>query len=164
LFKKHEHLHLEVYTDTNLTGGATDRISNFGYCIYVGGNLVTWQIKKQSVVARSSVKAKFRAIAHRICKIIWIKRFLEDLKILNSSHSKNKVAISIAHNSVFHDRTKHVEVNKHFIKKKIGSGMICMSYVPTTKQVVDILTKGLHKKQFDNLISKLTMEDIFKST
>jgi hypothetical protein len=118
LFKKHEHLHLEVYTDANLTGGATDRISTFGYCIYVGENLVTWQIKKQSVVARSSVKAKFRAIAHRICKIIWIKRFLEDLKMLNSSHSKNKAAISIAYNSVFHDRTKHMEVNKHFIKKK----------------------------------------------
>jgi hypothetical protein len=163
LFKKHEHLHLEVYTNANLTGGATDRISTFGYCIYVGGKLVTRQIKKQSVVARSSVKAKFRAIAHRICKIIWIKRFLEDLKILNSSHSKNKAA-SIAHNSVFHDRTKHVEVNKHFIKKQIGCGMICMSYVPTTKQVVDILTKGLHKKQFDYLIIKLTMEDIFKST
>ena len=77
-------------------------------------------------------------------------------------HCDNRAAISIAHNPVLHDRTKHVEVDKHFIKEKIDDGVICVNYVPTTEQAADLLTKGLHKRQFDWLVSKLGMEDIFK--
>lgn len=75
----------------------------------------------------------------------------------------NKAAISIAHNPVLHDRTKHVEVDKHFIKEKIEDGLVCMVYVPTADQVANLLTKGLPTKQFDFLVSKLTLKDIFKS-
>ena len=74
----------------------------------------------------------------------------------------NKAAISIAHNPILHDRTKHIEVDKHFIKEKIESGLIYIPYVPTTQQMADILTKGLYKKQFEFLVSKLAMEDIYK--
>ena len=74
----------------------------------------------------------------------------------------NKAAISIAHNPVLHDRTKHIEVDKHFIKEKIEGGIICIPYVPTSQQTADILTKGLTHKQFSFLVRKLTMEDIYK--
>ena len=118
------------------------------------------------MVARSSAKAEFRAVAHGICEVIWIKRLLEELKALDSQPMKlyydNKAAISIAHNPVLHDRTKPVEVDKHFIKEKLDSGLICMPYISTTEQIADIFTKKLHKKQFDVLMGKLTMEDIFK--
>ena len=57
----------------------------------------------------------------------------------------NKAAIAIAHNPILHDRTKHLEVDKHFIKEKINKGLIYMPYVPTFSQVADISTKGLHK-------------------
>ena len=73
----------------------------------------------------------------------------------------NKAAISIAHNPILHDRTKHIEVDKNFIKEKIESGLICVPYVPSAQQVVDILTKG-HKGQFELLVSKLAMEVIYK--
>ena len=76
----------------------------------------------------------------------------------------NTATIAIAHNSILHDRTKHVEVDKHFIKEKLEEGLICMPYIPTNGQVVDILTKELPKKQFDKLVNKPAMEDIFKST
>ena len=105
-------------------------------------------------------------MAHGICEVIWIKRLLEELKVSDSQIMKlncyNKAAISIVHNPVLHDRTKHVEVDKHFIKEKLDSGLICMPYIPTAEQIADIFTKGLHKKQFDVLMGKLTMEDIFK--
>ena len=117
-------------------------------------------------MARSTAEAEFRAVAHGICEVVWIKRFLEELKITHPLHMKvyydNKSAISIAHNPVLHDRTKHVEVDKHFIKENLDSGLVCMPYIPTTEQVADILTKGLPKKQFENFISKLAMEDIYK--
>ena len=75
----------------------------------------------------------------------------------------NKAAISIAHNLILHDRMKHVEVDKHLIKEKIG-GIVCMTYVPTRDQMADLLTKSLPKKQFDLLVSKLVMNDIYKPT
>lgn len=74
----------------------------------------------------------------------------------------NKAAISIAHNPVLHDSTKHVEVDKHFITEKLERGQICMSYILTGEQIADMLTKGLPKKQFEFLVYKLIMEDIFK--
>lgn len=78
-------------------------------------------------------------------------------------YNDNKAAISIAHNPVFHQHTKHVEVDKHFIKEKVEGGAVCMTYVPTKDQVADLLTKSLSKKQFDLLVSKPLMKDIFKS-
>ena len=74
----------------------------------------------------------------------------------------NKAAISITPNSFLHDRTKHIEVDKHFIKKKMESGLICVPFVPSAQQVANILTKGLHKGQFELLVNKLAMEDIYK--
>ncbi|RVX07808.1 Retrovirus-related Pol polyprotein from transposon RE1 [Vitis vinifera] len=143
-----------------------DRRSTSRYCSFVSGNLVTWRSKKQNVVARSSAEAEFRAVAHGICEIMWIRRLLEELKMIGSSPMKlycdNKAAISVAHNPVLYDRTKHVEVDKHFIKEKIDNGLVCMTYIPTEEQVVDVFTKGLHKRQFNFLVGKLAMEDIFK--
>ena len=90
---------------------------------------MTWKSKKQSVVARSSAEAEFRAMAQEICELLWLKIILEDLKLRWDKPMKlycdNKFAISIAHNPVQHDRTKHIEVYRHFIKEKLDSGLIC---------------------------------------
>ncbi|KAJ8753668.1 hypothetical protein K2173_026344 [Erythroxylum novogranatense] len=72
----------------------------------------------------------------------------------------NKSAISIAHNPVQHDRTKHIEVDRHFIKEKLDSGLICTPFVSTKDQLEDVLTKGLTSIVFQDIISKLGMEDI----
>ncbi|XP_024028916.1 uncharacterized protein LOC112093838 [Morus notabilis] len=85
LFKKREHLQVETYTDADWAGSTIDRRSTSGYCTFVGGNLVTWRSKKQNVVARSSAEAEFRALAHGICEVMWIRRLLDDLKVTVSS-------------------------------------------------------------------------------
>ena len=166
LFKSRGHLQIETYNDADWVGSIVDRRSTSGYCSFVGGNLVTWRSKKQNVVARSSAEAEFRAVAHGICEIMRIRRLLEELKMTGSSLMKlycdNRVAISVAHNPVLHDRTKHVEVDKHFIKEKIDNRLVCMTYIPTEEKVANVFTKGLYKRQFDFLVGKLTMEDIFK--
>ena len=74
----------------------------------------------------------------------------------------NKAAISIAHNPVQHDRTKHVEIDRHFIKEKVENGLVCLSYISSNKQLADILTKGLPGHQFQEFIGKLGMEDIYQ--
>lgn len=75
----------------------------------------------------------------------------------------NKSAINIAHNPVQHDRTKHIEIDRHFIKEKIEEGLICMSYIPSGDQLADVLTKGLNGGIFHEIISKLGMEDVYSS-
>jgi hypothetical protein len=76
LFSPHDHLKIEAYTDANWAGSITDRRSTSGYYTFVGGNLVTWQSKKQSVVARSSAEAEFRAMAQGVCETLWLKILL----------------------------------------------------------------------------------------
>ena len=166
MFRKCHNLLVEVYTDADWAGCANDRRSTSGYCTYLGGNLITWRSKKQSVVARSSAEAEFRALANGICEALWIRRLLTELELFVDGSMKvfcdNKAAVAIAENPVLHDRTKHVEIDKHFIKEKIEKKIITLLYVSTKDQVADLLTKGLHKGTFQFLVAKLAMQDIFR--
>ncbi|RVW82773.1 Retrovirus-related Pol polyprotein from transposon RE1 [Vitis vinifera] len=121
LFKKNNTLALEAYTDTDYASSLVDRRSTTGYCTFLGGNLVTWRSKKQNVVARLSAESKFRAIAQGLCELLWLKIILDDLRIKWDGSMKlycdKKSAINIAHNPIQHDKTKHIEIDKHFIKE-----------------------------------------------
>ena len=138
-----------------------------GSIVFLGGNLVTWRSTKQNVVARSSAKSEFRAIAQGLCELLWSRIILDDLRIKWDDPMKlyndNKSAINIAHNLIQHDRTKHIEADRHFIKEKMEEGVVCMSYVPLEHQLPDILTKGLDSSMFHDLVFKLGMEDIYSS-
>ncbi|KAK2975560.1 hypothetical protein RJ640_011573 [Escallonia rubra] len=164
-FKKGYRKNIDIYCDADWAGSITDRRSTSGYCTYVWGNLVTWRSKKQSVMSRSSAEAEFRAIALSICEGMWLKRLLEELKITCEGSIKvfcdNQASINIAKNPVHHDRTKNVEIDRHFIREKIEGGIIEMVYTPSSHQTADILTKALPKGNFDNLNSKLGMINIY---
>ena len=139
------------------------------FCVHCSRGLSpTWKSKKQPVVARSSAEAKFRAMAQGICELLWIKIILGDLGVQWEGSMKlycdNKSAINIAHNPVQHDRTKHVEVDRHFIKEKLESGLICTPYVSTKSQLADIFTKGLAGHTFRDISSKLGIDDIHSPT
>lgn len=166
MFKKTLNRSLEVYTDANWAGSPIDRKSTSGYCSYVWGNLVTWRSKKQQVVARSSAEAEFRALAQGICEGIWLKRLLGELKVSISGPINmmcdNQSAIAIAKNPVHHDRTKHVEIDRHFISEKIESNVISLKHVPSRLQAADILTKALFRPNFIELSSKLGLMSIYR--
>ncbi|RVW76008.1 Retrovirus-related Pol polyprotein from transposon RE1 [Vitis vinifera] len=165
LFKRNGGLVLEAYTDADYAGSTIDRRSTSGYCTFLGGNLVTWMSKKQNVVARSSAEAEFQAMAQGVCELLWLNIVLEDLKIEWDGpmrlYCDNKSAISIAHNPVQHDRTKHIEIDRHFIKEKLDNGWICTPYVSTHGQLADILTKGLSSSVFQSFVSKLGMVNTY---
>ena len=107
-------------------------------------------------------------MANGVCEIIWLQRVLEELKqpinMPIKLYCDNKSGISIAHNPVQHNKTKHIEIDRHFIKEKLEARLICMLFVPTTQQTVDILTKGLFQPNFELLVSKLGMIDIYAPT
>lgn len=124
---------LEAYSDADYAGSVVDKRSPTCYCIFLGGNLMTWKSKIQGVVSRSSAEAEFRAMTQGICELFLLKMILQDLKIKNDKlmrlYCDNKSSISITHNPVEHDRTKYIEVNRHFIKEKLDNGLICTPYV-----------------------------------
>ncbi|RVW43757.1 Retrovirus-related Pol polyprotein from transposon TNT 1-94 [Vitis vinifera] len=138
---------IEIFSDADWVGSVTDRRSTSGYCSFVWGNLVTWRSKKQSVVARSSAEAEFRAMAQASHGVIL----------------RQSSCISIAKNPVHHDRTKHVEIDRHFIKEKIEEGVFKVSYTPTNCQTADILTKALARVNFEDLTEKLGMINIYNA-
>jgi len=155
---------MKVYTDVDYARSIVDRRTTTSYCMFLGGNLVTWRSKKQNVVARSSAEVEFRVMAQGVCELLWMKIILDDLKINYEAPMglacDNKSTISIAVNPIQHDRTKHVEIDRHFIKEKLDNGLIATEYIPSRLQLTDMLTKGLPIKQFKDLTCKLGMIDI----
>lgn len=168
VFSKNGHLNVEGYTDADWAGSITDWRSTSGYFTFVGGNLVTWRSKKQKVVARSSAEAEFRGMSHGVCELLWLKKLLRDLgfnpKGAMKLHCDNKAAIEIAHNPVQHDRTKHVEIDRHFIKEKLDAGIIMFPFVRSEDQLADALTKAVSNSAFSDSLDKLGMRDIFAPT
>lgn len=159
LMKNNGNTQVMGYTDSDWAGNALDHKSTTGYCTFVGGNLVTWKRKKQSVIARSSAEAEYRAMASTACELIWLKGLLSDLGC-PSSHPMslfcdNQAAMHIASNPVFHERTKHIEVDCHYIRAQVQSKVINTHYTRSHDQLADIFTKSLPTAQFQLLLSKL---------
>ncbi|RVW83709.1 Retrovirus-related Pol polyprotein from transposon TNT 1-94 [Vitis vinifera] len=155
------------YTDADWAENISDRKSTSGYFTFVGVNLVTWRSKKQKV-ALSSAEAEFRGIVKGICELIWLKRLLIEIGFAPSFEidlfCDNKAAIDIAHNPVQHDHTKHVEVDRNFIKRNLEEKVIRFPFVRFEDQLADILTKAISDKVFYNSLDKLRMKDIYAST
>ena len=119
---------VDAYSDADWVRAIDDRLSTSRYFTFVGGNLVTWRSKKQNVVTRSSAEAEFRGMTLRICEALWLRLLLMDLGYLPRQpirlYCDNKATCDIAHNPVQHDRTKHVEVDRFFIKEKLDKKIV----------------------------------------
>ena len=100
-------------------------------------------------------------MAQAASEVTWLVRLLADLGIHNLTpmqlHCYNQSALHIAKNPVFHERTKHIEIDCHFTRDKVLEGLLQFSYLPTSEQLADILTKVLPGPQFQQLLSKLGM-------
>ena len=163
-FAKTQSREVSGYTDANWAGDRTDGKSTSGYFTFVGGNLVTWRSKKQKVVARSSAESEYRGMVHGVCELLWIKRILRDLGIDHTDPMKlycdNQAAVKISNNPVQHDRTKHVEVDRHFIKDHLEKRTVELPLVASKDQLADILTKAVCGSIFHSSLCKLGMIDI----
>jgi hypothetical protein len=108
---------------------------------------VSWRSKKQPVVSKSTVESEYGVVSQRLCKKLWVRNLLSELKVLRQGHLSvwfdNKSAINIANNHVHHDRTKHVDMDRFFIKEKLYTRIIKIYWVSSGHQVADYLTMGL---------------------
>ena len=168
MFSKNNHLNIEGYIDADWVGNILDMKSTSSYFTFVDGNLVTWRSKKQKVVALSSVEAEFRGMEKGLCELLWLRRLLIEVGFALSSTMNlfcdNKAAIDIAHNPVQHDRTKHVELDWHFIKQNLEDKIIQFPFAKSKDQLANILTKAVSKKNFYDSLAKLGVKDIYAPT
>ncbi|MFS7989377.1 putative RNA-directed DNA polymerase [Helianthus anomalus] len=165
-FKKGLNLDLLGYADADWAKCLSTRKSVTGYCIYLGDCLVSWKSKKQSTVSRSSAEAEYRAMCSATCEIMWLKNLLSELSVNCSLpivlKCDSQSALSIAVNPVFHERTKHFELDLHFLREQVSNGIVNPEKVDSESQIADIFTKGLGVDQHVHFCEKLKLVDMFK--
>ncbi|GAA0180821.1 transmembrane signal receptor [Lithospermum erythrorhizon] len=149
---------LLVYSDADWARCSSTRRSTTGFCIFLGSTLVSWSSKKQTAVSRSSA-AEYRAVAQSIAELEWIQSLLGELGLVFTSCPKvlcdNINTIYMAANSINHARSKHIEIDIHFVREWVAQGRLKVSYVPTAYQLADFFTKCLSSNQFQVLCSNL---------
>lgn len=130
-----------------------------GYCLFFGSNLISWSAKKQTVVARSTTEAEYISLASVVMEILWVQSLLKELKVTLMSKPlllcDNMSTILLSRNPLFHNRTKHLELDLHFIREKVTDGLLTVAHVPSIYQTSYILTKSLSYPRFSTLRSKL---------
>ena len=126
---------------------------------------MSWKSKKQNVVARSSVKLEYRAMATTTCELVWIKQLLGELKFGKIDQIEllcdNQVAFHIASNLVLHENTKHIKIDCHFVREKILSRDIVTKFVKSNDQLADIFTKSLIGPRINYICNKLGTYDLY---
>ena len=161
LYKKHGNTRIECFSDADCAESKEDMRSTSGYCVFVGGSLVSWKRKKQSFVSQSNAKLENRAMAQSVCNIKWIRQLLMEVGIESSIPTKlwcdNQVVMHIASNPVFHERNKQIEIDGHFVHEKFQLGLISTGYVKSGEQLGDIFTKSLSGDWLSYLCNKLGM-------
>ena len=156
---------LLAYCDANWASCSYSRKSVNGFMDFLGNTLISQKSKKQVTVSLSSTEAKYRSLRRLTTELSWFSRLLHELTIslvtpiLVKCHSL--VAINIARNLVFHERTKHIEIDCHFVRQKLMEGIISLSHVPTKAQLVDICTKSLPRTTYHLIFSKLGVQPPF---
>uniref|UniRef100_A0A7C9CSR4 Reverse transcriptase Ty1/copia-type domain-containing protein n=1 Tax=Opuntia streptacantha TaxID=393608 RepID=A0A7C9CSR4_OPUST len=150
---------LEAYCDSDWAACSHSRQSVSGYVVFFGNSLISWKSKKQGVVSLSSAEAEYRSLRRLVSELAWLSRLFHELGVSDITpipvKCDSQAAIYIARNPVFHERTKHIELDCHFVREKLLAGLISLHHVRTQSQLADLLTKPLCRSSHYPLLSKL---------
>ncbi|KAH7331316.1 hypothetical protein KP509_20G026200 [Ceratopteris richardii] len=142
-FTSLKELQVKGFSDANWEGSKEDKRSTLGYVFMIGSKPMTWSSKKQPTVALSSMEAEYRGLAFATCEAMWIKKLLADLEVQVGTipiYGDNMSSIYLASNPMFHARSKHIEVQHHYIREKVLRKDVEIKFIKTKEQVADIFT------------------------
>ncbi|XP_023640611.1 uncharacterized protein LOC111831153 isoform X2 [Capsella rubella] len=152
---------LTAYSDADWGGCPDTRRSTSGYCVFLGQNLVSWSAKRQPTVSRSSSEAEYKGVANAVAELTWLRNLLRELHlpVVKASvvYCDNISSVYLASNPVQHQRTKHIELDIHFVREKVAIGEVKVIHVPSSLQYADIFTKGLPTSLFNEFRDSLTI-------
>jgi hypothetical protein len=152
-------LSIRGYCDSDWGSNPDDRRSITGYVFLVAGGAVSWQAKKQPTVALSSVEAEYMASTQATKEALWWRTFLHELGNDVSApiwiYSDSQGSIALSKNPEYHARTKHIDIQHHFVREHVSNGHVYFSYVSTDNMAADILTKPLAREKHHRLLKEL---------
>ncbi|GKA51956.1 ribonuclease H-like domain-containing protein [Tanacetum coccineum] len=152
---------LVAYSDADWAGCPTTRRSTSGYCVFLGNNLLSWSSKRQPTLSRSSAEGEYRGVANAVAETCWLRNLLRELHTPLSSatlvYCDNVSAVYLSCNPVQHQRTKHIQIDIHFVRDLVAVGQVRVLHVPSRYQFADIFTKGLPSALFEEFGSSLSI-------
>ncbi|GJT63226.1 hypothetical protein Tco_1006759 [Tanacetum coccineum] len=151
---------LESYSDSDYAGANLDRKSTTGGCQFLGRRLITWQCKKQTIVATSTTEAEYVAAASCCGQVLWIQNQMLDygFNFMNTKiYIDNESTICIVKNPVYHSKTKHIAIRHHFIRDAYEKKLIQVLKIHTNDNVADLLTKAFDVSRFQFLVVSIGM-------
>jgi len=145
-------LKLIAYVDADFAGDTGDRKSTSGYCVFLGGGLISWASKKQEVVAESTCEAEYLALCDVVKEVLWLRMMLEEIgvecKYATDIYCDNQAAMAIVKNPEHHERTKHIDIKLQFFKEAYREGKIAIEYVDSKENPADQFTMALSLELF----------------
>ncbi|GJV15337.1 putative ribonuclease H-like domain-containing protein [Tanacetum coccineum] len=151
---------LEAYSDSDYGGASLDRKSTTGGCQFLGRRLISWQCKKQTIMANSTTEAEHVAAANCCRQVLWIQNQMMDygFNFMNTKiHIDNESTISVIKNPVAHSRTKHIEIRFHFIRNCYEKRLIEVIKIYIDSNIADLLTKGFDVTRFNFLVVSIRL-------
>ena len=155
LFPSSNDLLIRAYCDADWTGDVEERRSTTGYVFFLGVGAISWNCRKQPTIALSTTEAEYMATSQCTKEAMWIRKLLEDVGYVQENAMPimcdNQGCIALAKNPKHHSRTKHIDVQHHFIREKLEEGVVILKYCPTEIMVADVLTKALARPRHEKL-------------
>jgi hypothetical protein len=150
---------LQGFCDADWANDKVDRRSTTGYTFCLANAAITWKSQKQPTVALSSTEAEYMAASHATREAIWLRRFLDELGFQQTAptliYSDNQGCIAMSKNPVHHQRTKHIDIQHHFVRDEVNNNTVTFKYLPTNEMPADVFTKAISKDAHERHCKKL---------